>query len=950
VNALGLALWASVVHATVFALLASVLYVFLRRIGPAAGALCALAGLLVMALVSVIVLCPWPRWPGAAGEWHGRLARLIPASGTAEADRMLQSIRLGSAALFRAADAQGAHGADDVQVAKLSLAPVGPEANSPASSGTSPETSALWSRLESWPWPACLAAAILAGLSIGAARLLMGLLAVRRLRYGSRAIDDAELYDLLEILRAELCCSRKVEVRESHDLTTPAVTGWRRPMLLLPFDWRDWTPDQRRAVLAHELAHVCRGDFAAALAAQVCVALQFYHPLAHWLVARLRLEQELAADAWGARLAGGRQTYLAALAELALRRDTKPLRWPARAFMPTHHTFLRRIHMLRKNGSIRHTALPLYARVLTVASLGALGLIVAGFRGPDSGDALGGPQVAGSGQGSAQGASRVAPDPAPAPFELKYLPPDTKMVLAVQPAALVRRDDLRRLLESAWQEHAVLRGIKTFKPEDVQQLMLFWEASSQGPTEGSRPILVPPPSGWILQSASATDWGRALSQNGAAGNAVHFHGQTYYRLGASGMGSLCGHAPDDRTLVVAPEDLMRELIAERNAPQSPFPWDECWKRVAPGHVMMGLESRWLRRRLAREFPSGPGGGTGALLSIDTMAPLLDNTDAYALSLDATAQFTVDAVAAAHAEESAKPVAETAQAMLTLMRNALSSQAQKLEGDPRSAGAAGPWSPFVRSLLEKARLDVTGRFVHLRALAASGVGNGITPLASAITAASERARRATSINHLKQIGLAFHNYHSQNGRLPTPVLYGGRSGKIPYSWRVAILPYLAEQKLYSQYNFDEPWDGPNNIKLLNKMPAVYAYPEPEVGRGRASATTAAYFVFTGPQGALAEAEDVKTDSKVPPTFFQITDGISNTILAVEAKREIPWTQPEDIPLSAGVPLPKLGGFARGGFDALFGDGSVRFIRDSVPETVLRALLTRDGGEVISADSY
>ena len=44
--------------------------------------------------------------------------------------------------------------------------------------------------------------------------------------------------------------------------------------------------------------------------AQISVALHFYHPLAHWLAKRLRLEQELAADAWGAALSGGSPTYL----------------------------------------------------------------------------------------------------------------------------------------------------------------------------------------------------------------------------------------------------------------------------------------------------------------------------------------------------------------------------------------------------------------------------------------------------------------------------------------------------------------------------------------------------------------------------------------------------------------------------------------------------------------
>ena len=104
---------------------------------------------------------------------------------------------------------------------------------------------------------------------------------------------------------------------------------------------------ERRAVLAHELAHVCRGDFLAGLVAQLSLALHFYHPLAHWLAARLRLEQELAADAWGAALSGGKTTYLATLAQMALRRDSRALTWPARAFLPSRGTFVRRIEMLQ---------------------------------------------------------------------------------------------------------------------------------------------------------------------------------------------------------------------------------------------------------------------------------------------------------------------------------------------------------------------------------------------------------------------------------------------------------------------------------------------------------------------------------------------------------------------------------------------------------------------------
>jgi prepilin-type processing-associated H-X9-DG protein len=88
----------------------------------------------------------------------------------------------------------------------------------------------------------------------------------------------------------------------------------------------------------------------------------------------------------------------------------------------------------------------------------------------------------------------------------------------------------------------------------------------------------------------------------------------------------------------------------------------------------------------------------------------------------------------------------------------------------------------------------------------------------------------------------------------------------------------------------------------------------------------------------------------PTFMEITDGTSNTILVVEANREIPWTKPEDIPFDPNGPLPDLGGFWPDGFNAAFGDGSVRSLKKSINPKVLKALITKDGGEVISSDQY
>ncbi len=196
----------------------------------------------------------------------------------------------------------------------------------------------------------------------------------------------------------------------------------------------------------------------------------------------------------------------------------------------------------------------------------------------------------------------------------------------------------------------------------------------------------------------------------------------------------------------------------------------------------------------------------------------------------------------------------------------------------------------------------------------------------------------SINNLKQIGLAFHNYHSAHKHFPAAV--NRDKGPFPYSWRVAILPMIDQQELYNQYHFGEPWDGPNNRKLIDRMPTIYAYPGADGEPSSRSRT--AYFLFTG-------------DSTIGGTeggaqVTQTTDGTSNTILAVEAKRDVPWTKPEDIPFDPKGPLPELGGLTPDVIVALFADGSVRYLKPSTRPETLKALITRNNNEVISGDSF
>jgi hypothetical protein len=220
------------------------------------------------------------------------------------------------------------------------------------------------------------------------------------------------------------------------------------------------------------------------------------------------------------------------------------------------------------------------------------------------------------------------------------------------------------------------------------------------------------------------------------------------------------------------------------------------------------------------------------------------------------------------------------------------------------------------------------------------------LLPAVQASRSAARRAQSTNNLKQIGLALHNFHSANNHFP-PQAITDKSGKPLLSWRVAILPFIDQQGVFNEFKLDEPWDSPNNKALLERMPMTYAVPGADAEPGMT--------FYRGFSGAHTLFDPNVKDGL---SLASVTDGTSNTLGIVEAREAVPWTKPdEEIPFDfsaksekASELVPMLGAHFPGGFNAVFLDGSVRFIKHSISPVVLRALITRDGGEVISSDSF
>jgi hypothetical protein len=162
----------------------------------------------------------------------------------------------------------------------------------------------------------------------------------------------------------------------------------------------------------------------------------------------------------------------------------------------------------------------------------------------------------------------------------------------------------------------------------------------------------------------------------------------------------------------------------------------------------------------------------------------------------------------------------------------------------------------------------------------------------------------------------------------------KDGKPLYSWRVEILAWMGEEKLYREFKRDEPWDSEHNKKLLDKMPKIFA---PVTGNPKEKNTTHYRMIVGG--GALIADVTKKNSMK------DITDGAANTIMIVEAEEAVPWTKPDELTYDPKKPLPKFGGLFKDGFHAAFADGTVRFIKKDTDEKLLRALITRAGGEKV-----
>jgi beta-lactamase regulating signal transducer with metallopeptidase domain len=166
-------------------------------------------------------------------------------------------------------------------------------------------------------WLPMVVVAWMAGVALLALRLAGGWLRVYRMKTHGSEPADAGLHAIVRRLARTLHLTRPVTLLQSAAVDVPTVIGWLKPAVLVPVSaFAGLSPLQIEAILAHELAHIRRHDYAVNLLQSLLETLLFYHPAVWWLSRRIRIEREHCCDDLAVSLCGDPLIYARALADL----------------------------------------------------------------------------------------------------------------------------------------------------------------------------------------------------------------------------------------------------------------------------------------------------------------------------------------------------------------------------------------------------------------------------------------------------------------------------------------------------------------------------------------------------------------------------------------------------------------------------------------------------------
>jgi len=334
------------------------------------------------------------------------------------------------------------------------------------------------------------------------------------------------------------------------------------------------------------------------------------------------------------------------------------------------------------------------------------------------------------------------------------------------------------------------------------------------------------------------------------------------------------------------------------------------------------------------------------------------------------------------------------------------------------------------------------------------------LVPAVQKVREAANRMSCSNNIKQMGLAFHNHESSQGKLPHPGQVDSTGSNttlyMMHSWCTQILPYIEQDNVYKMFDhssaipanynrtfvhplskgldYDDPaypsgWvaaqtqiktfvcpttpisgsarSGGENLGGIDYMHAVVSDIDEGtrarvVGTGSASYRGRFFGMLTAEGSTVASCQDGSSNTfllmedagRAHPTISSFGAGSSRNSpvpapahpvpgdgITTNARRVYAWADPDAATNGVSGPHRSLGNktarinnnsspiggpaecrwsvnncgpndepfsFHSGGMNACFGDGSVRFVRDSIDALVLKALVGANDGQVVNPD--
>jgi beta-lactamase regulating signal transducer with metallopeptidase domain len=145
-------------------------------------------------------------------------------------------------------------------------------------------------------WADALMLLWLAGAMVTAAGLVTGVARLIGVTRCCTVIDSGSWHQLALAMSRRYRLPRPVALLQSTDASLLLTWGLLRPKILLPRGADEWSVERREVVLAHELAHIRRGDWALQLAAEALRTVYWFNPLVWLACRRLRHESEYACD------------------------------------------------------------------------------------------------------------------------------------------------------------------------------------------------------------------------------------------------------------------------------------------------------------------------------------------------------------------------------------------------------------------------------------------------------------------------------------------------------------------------------------------------------------------------------------------------------------------------------------------------------------------------------